>query len=564
MKRIVWALLLGMVALPATAQENRPLTEDAAAEIAAFYNRPSTVRLSGPTRIADGSEVAGDVASIGGPMVVAGTVQGSVVVINGDLRLVPGGRIKGDVVVAGGRIELPEGGGPEGVVEGDVVVYPETLRFRREDDLLVALGTARDSRLSAGWSSNFGRADLALAVVGSYNRVEGLPIGFGPRIELGRSNPTVLDARLIYRTQSGLRIHPDEFGHEVRLEQYLGGHRNLRLGAGLHRTIDPIELNGLSDTENSLATFLLHRDYRDHYVRKGWSVFVIVGDRTRPLDAGLEYRDESQGSTPARTPWSLLDNDEEWRGQPLVGEGDLRTLRGWLRWDTRNDRDDPATGWLVQVESEQGLEGDMILRQPTEPAEHQPPGGPAEVVATDIKEEFTSFRLDVRRYLRLGPRTRVAVHGLIAGSPDDEALPPQRQHVLGGEGTLPGYDRFAVDCGARDQAALGGFYPYYGCDRSLLLQVEARYAILAGGFSPGRWLGLDFDLLTTPELVLFADAGQAWIEEESLNGRERGATSLLVDAGLGLKLGRIGFYLALPLTDQGDGANFFVRIGPRF
>lgn len=129
---------------------------------------------------------------------------------------------------------------------------------------------------------------------------------------------------------------------------------------------------------------------------------------------------------------------------------------------------------------------------------------------------------------------------------------------------MPGYDRFAFDCGARARPLTRDFFPYYGCDRSLLLQAEGRYSLLADGFSPGRWLGLDFDLLTTPEIVVFANAGRAWIEEESLNGRDAGPSSLRYDAGLGIALGRLGFYLAVPFSEEGDGANLFVRIGPRF
>lgn len=554
MNRIAWALLLCLPALPARAQDTRPLTDDAAASIVAFYNHPATIRLSGESRIPAATELAGDVASLGGPLVVAGTIRGDVVVINGDLELVAGGRVTGRVVVVGGRVD-----GPPEVVTGPVVVYQESLEFRREGSRIALVDPIAASRISAGWTTGFGRADLSLRVDGSYNRVEGLPVAFGPRLELGQSNPTVIDARLIYRTHSGLRIHPDEFGHDVRIEQSMGGHGAFRVGLGLHEAIDPIELNGLSNTENSLATFILHRDYRDHYERDGWRAYLLYEDRTRPLRAGLEYRDESHRSIESHTPWSLLDNDEEWRAQPQVAEGSLQTLRGWARWDTRNDPIDPAAGWLMRLEVEQGLEGDLSLLEETT----DPPGGGG-TAARRVRAEFTALSIDVRRYLRLGPRTRLALRGVAAGSPDDDALPPQRQRVLGGEGSLPGFERFAYDCGARAAPRINGFLPHYGCDRSMLFQFEGRFSLLDDGFSLGRALGLDFDLLTTPELVVFADAGRAWVEEESLQGRESGPGSLRYDAGLGLKLGRIGFYLATPLSRDGGGPNFFVRLGPRF
>ena len=544
--------MLALLAAPASAQETPRLTPEVAASLTAFHNRPSTTRLVGRSRLAPAATIEGDVAAIGGPLEVGGTITGDVVVLNGDLRILPGGRVLGSATVVGGIFE-----GDTAAVAGTLIRYPEALRFRTEDDRLIPVDPGPPGVLSAGRATRFGRTDLMLTVDGSYNRVEGLPITFGPRIELGRSNPTVLDARLIYRTRTGFRIHPDEFGHVIRLEQFLGGHRAVALGAEKLSTIDPIERAGLTDTENSLSTFILHRDYRDHYTRRGWSAYLRFIGRTRPYEAGIALLDERHGSAEPGTPWSLLNNDDPWRPQPQVAEGDLRSVQGWMRWDTRNDRVDPATGWLLDLQAEQGLEGDLSIK-----VEDFGVGGP-QLVDRPVSAEFTVIRVDARRYLRIGPRSRLALRAVFDGSPDDGALPPQRQTTLGGEGSLPGYERFAMDCGARtgppDQR---GYYPYFGCDRRILLQGELRLAILPG-FSPGRRLGLDFDLLTTPEIVLFADAGRAWIEPESLGDRvDLGPSRLRYDAGAGLRLGRLGFYIAAPFQG-GGGPNFFVRLGPR-
>lgn len=561
MNRICWtALALALAAVTAAtattaaAQEAPRLTAEVGEEIAAFYNRPSTTRINAEAIIAEGAVMEGDVAGIGGPLHVAGVVRGDVVVINGDLRLAATGRIEGDAIVVGGAYE-----GLRESVAGELTVYPEALRIRREDDRIVTAEPERPRILSTGRTTRFGRTDLMVAVDGSYNRAEGLPITLGPRIELGRSNPTVLDARLVYRTRAGLRIHPDEIGHVLSLEQYLGGHRAFLIGASKLNTVDPMEDAGLTDTENSLSTFILHRDYRDHYTRRGWTAYLELLGRTRPYEAGLVYADERHGSIQPGTPWSLLDNNEPWRPQPQVAEGGLRSVRGWFRWDTRNDARDPSIGWLVDASAEQGLEGDLAVLVPVEDPAADPP-----FVRRPVTSEFTSIRLDARRYFRLGPRTRFALRGVFDGSPDDGPLPPQRQVVLGGEGTLPGYDRFRFDCDARSGPAdVEDYFPYYGCDRVILAQAELRFAVLPG-IDMGRRLGLDFDLLSAPEVVLFADAGRAWIEPESVGYRAgTGATDLHYDAGVGLRLGRVGLYIAAPLSGGDDGLNFFVRLGPR-
>ncbi len=538
MKPLTWTSvgLLALAAATPVAGQRQELTRAAAEQVAAFYNAPSTSRVVGAAHVASGTDVDGDLAALGGPVDVAGTVNGRVLVINGDIRLAPGGRITGGLTVVGGSVTGPTEG-----VGGTIVVYEGTLRFRREADRIVALEPAGRSLLSQ--ATSFGRGGLNLTVDGAYNRVEGLPIAFGPRFELGHGNPTVFDARIIYRTGNGLQFHPDEMGHDVRVEQYLGGYRSFMVGVGWHRLTDPIENRGISDVENSLSTFILHRDLRDHYVRNGWRVYFQYAARTRPVEAGLEYRAEHHSSIGARTPWSLLDNDEEWRAQPQVADGDINLARGWIRWDSRNDPVDPSAGWFLEALVEQGTEG------------------------TIPNAEFTSVSLEARRYLRIGPRSRLALRAMAAGSPDDGPLPAQRQHVLGGEGSLPGYTQFAFDCGAREAPLAGTLIPYYGCDRVVLFQAEYRFAFMGSrGISLGRSLGLDFEIATTPELVLFADGGRAWIENQAMPGTGRidtGPGDLRYDAGVGVRVGRIGLYLATPLSEGGEGVNFFIRLGPR-
>jgi hypothetical protein len=553
-KRIVTALLLSLAAWPAGAQETRPLTENATAAIMAFYNHPQTTRLRGETRIAPGSRLEGNVAALGGTLTVAGQLLGDLVVINGDLRLLPGARVDGAATVVGGRVE-----GDTTTVTGGIIVYHETFRFRREGDRMVAPVTPRPGWPSPGRRTWFGRTDLIIGLDGSYNRVEGLPIMAGPRIELGHSNPTVLDGRVVYLTRSGLRLHHDDLGYDLRLEQYLGGRRGMAVGVGVLDRVQPIEPGGLSNTENSLATFILHKDYRDHYARRGWSAYLRFIGTTRPYEVLVTYRDENHRSIDTGTPWSLLRNDSPWRPQPQVAPGTLRSLHGSFTWDSRNDPDDPAAGWLVTAGVEQGLGGSLAVPW-TRP--DQDPDAPADLVADAA--EFTHAAVDARRYLRIGPRSRLAVRAMAAGATDAGPLPPQRQHALGGEGNLPGHPLFRFDCGARAQGpADDGFFPYYGCDRVLLFQAEYRFALLT---DPGiaRRLGLDFDLFATPELVLFANAGRAWIEARGLGDRnDVGPGSLRPDVGGGLRMGPIGLYLAAPLAGRG-GPNFFVRLGPRF
>src|SRR2546427_2160513 len=84
--------------------EARALPRLVSEEVIRFYNAPGTTRLVGRTRLPCGNEWRGNVAVRNGPVVIAGRVQGTLVVINGDLLFDAGAEGTGDVIVVGGIV----------------------------------------------------------------------------------------------------------------------------------------------------------------------------------------------------------------------------------------------------------------------------------------------------------------------------------------------------------------------------------------------------------------------------------------------------------------------------
>jgi len=555
------------------------LPAEAAERIAAFFNDTRTIHFSGRTRIPEGRTVQGDVGVLGGPVVVAGRVDGTLLVVNGDVELLPGASVTGGVTVVGGSVR----GLDRAHVGGDVITYAERMAYTRTGESIAYTGRTEVEE-GTGEVYRRGRADFIVATGQSYNRVEGMPITFGPVVETEGSNPTRLRASAIYRTEEGAALGPERWGYDVRLEQFVGGRHALRLGAALRRVIDPIEGWHLGKLENGLATFFLHRDYRDHYERRGWSGYATWAPETSPLSVTAEYRDERDRSVASGSPWTLFRNDEPWRAQPLVGEGTLRSVAGTAGWDTRNDRGDPSTGWWVQGSVERSIHS-RLERPPV--AEYGPSGTLGVRLPTVTYGDFTEGTVDVRRYNRISPSSRLNLR-VFGGGALSGALPPQRQHALGGEGSLPGYALFSLDCGARSQRYVRpsdvsadrdelppAFFASYGCDRFALAQAEYRGALhfrfgwrddgeypedeaemevvpQSAGYLPRRvsWRG---DL----QWVAFMDAGRAWAHE---GGRDE---ETAVDVGFGVMVGRVGLYGAFPL-DGGNGVNVFVRLNNRF
>jgi len=549
------AALVPMSAAQAQDQALAQLPDTVAQRVVAFYNSARTTRLGGGfTRITTGTTISGPVAVLGGTFALAGRIDGDLVVINGDVQLERGARVDGALTVVGGTVT----GLPLATIAGGVAQFREPLRFRQDAGGIVYTPPAPEPELSAGRDFGFGRTDILVAARHDYNRVEGLPVSFGPRVRIGRSNPTLFEAFAIYRSSAGLRIDPEQMGYAIRAEQFLGGGNTARLGVRFYSDITPIEDVGISNRENSLATFVLHNDYRDAYEREGWSTYVRFARSGWPHDLTVEYRDERHHSVVTGSPWSLFDNGNEWRPEPLVAEGTWRGVSARFTYDTRNDDIEPAAGWHLMIEAEQGTSG--TLRVPeyvTAPGDTIGPTG--------VREKFTSTSFDIRRYMRIGPGTKVSLRGYAAGSIDGSSLPPQKQHTIGGEGGLPGYGLHRFDCSARstrverDSAAQ---FPWYGCDRVALAQIELQgeFPLLSRQTDAvGNALGMQ----SAARWIAFFDIGRAWNEADALAGRGGGRRTYAADIGAGLRIGGLGFYWAWPLSGSDRGINFFVRLGRR-
>jgi hypothetical protein len=548
------------------------LPDDVADAVFTAFNDPAWLRLMGTATIAAGDTIRADVAALEGPLVLGGHVAGSVLVVNGDLELLPGASVDGDVRVVGGTATGIEGAR----IGGEIAVYSDRLRYRREGGRIVQIEDPRASGVSG--VLEWGRSDFLIATGDSYNRVEGLPITFGPRVRTAGSNPLRLHALAIYRTETGVRIDTDDLGYYVRAEQFIGGHREFRVGGTAHSLVEPIEDWQITDLESGLSTFFFHRDFRDHFERVGVSLFATWSTDRSPLSFTGEVRHDRHRSLAAGSPWSLFRNAEAWRPQPLVGEGRVTTARLSGEFDTRSDPFEPAAGWLVRGHVDQALSSDLVYPSAFTPDPLNPEAPSPLIEGGASFGRFSRGMIDIRRYNRVDPRSRLNFRLLMGGSLDGDPLPPQFQHSLGGEGSLPGYDLFSRDCQARTRTVFRSasaatdplaspYFPRYGCDAFALLQAEYR-----GRFSfrmrwdSAPWLddreeAADLDERETwefaPDWTVFVDAGRGWNLESATD------EDLAVDVGLGLAIGRLGAFIALPLTGEG-GINAFIRLGPRF
>lgn len=573
MKASMAILLLALAPMAGVAQDPRALPDlprDVEDRIREMRSDPEALHRTGPVTIPSDSTVGSDLVVDGGTLTLNGHARGDVLVLHGDLALGAGARVDGDVLVVGGEIRGIE----SATVGGTLLAYgPAGQRdarreARRDDD-----DRDDDDDDDHGRGRRYDREgglDLGLSVPGNYNRVEGLPIMFGPVIETGGPNRLHIAGQAIWRTQPSSSLD-DEIGWQLRVDQGLFGDQ-LRVGGEVSSMVQAIETRGLNSTEAGLAAAIFHSDPHDYFHGEGWAARIELRPDRVPFEAGLEYRQAEHALLRVSDPWSLFRGDDDWRLQPVVAQGDVSTLALSLAMDTRDDEDEPVQGFLARVGLEHALDQD--LEMPSVDLD-------GTVGAGLTFDDFTIARVDLRAHMPVNRSSTLNLRAFAAGTVSEMALPPQFQRGLGGIGTLPGFALFHGACGSRDNAVslvtvdtAGAnvlsderLRPSYGCDRVLLGQLEYR-----GGFGFGdrdrdddddEWWGDWKHMDLEADWAFFVDVAQGWSFGD-LTFADRVDTETMADVGFGLLFDQLGVYAALPITGDDQSLRVVARLQRRF
>jgi hypothetical protein len=531
-------------------------------EAIAVFNDSTTTRFTGSITLPANARLAGRIAVFRGNLRVHGRIEGEVTVINGDLIVASGGVVAGDVLVPGGRIEVRPGGtlaGERRSHEGFASVYRTAsglLAVREPRKPLGELAAAR-----ASFTTGRILTTLSLETGRTYNRVEGLPIVFGPTFTvIGQSTADArVDLRGIFRPATDRTKLRDNLGFQVTAE--LGGGKERRwisVGGRGYRRIQSIEDQPLGTGESGWSAFLLQRDYRDHFEARGIEGYATVEPVPR-LRLGVSLRRDHERSVRASDPLSVFRNSESWRPNPLIDDGHYRTERLSLDWDSRNDPRRPASGWHIHARVERSRSDDVSpVALPGDIRGPIPSG----------RYAFSTLWFDVRRYARVNPGSRVGLRLLGGGWLGGDPLPVQRRVSLGGPDLLPGFGFRDLNC------APAGFIDQAGasvCDRMLAVQLEVRTDLSLR--LPFRIRNPDLAAIQQvlgveqADLVLLANAGKAWLSGDGPgrvpNNRIPALREWDADVGLGIDAGGLGVYVTRALTAD-QPFRVVVRLQQRF
>lgn len=327
-----------------------------------------------------------------------------------------------------------------------------------------------------------------------YQRVDGWTLGLVPSFLTGRGfEPSAWGS-------VGYGLKSERWSAGVTVLQPLVPANRLWLKLDGYAGTDFTDRTGISDPENSLAAILFREDYRDYYRREGAAASLVCGAwRWLRLEAGARTDDFT--SLERIVNWSL--HSGVFRPNPPVDEGTLRAVFGAARLGTRHNHLELA----YERCGDEVLEGDFA---------------------------YERLAGALRGRLRLGRRQRVDVR-LAAGGALAGALPVQRQFVLGGLGTVRGYDYQSLLV----PAAAGGAAAPYGGQKMALANAEYTFTI-----------DRDFDVF------LFYDTGMAWEDREA----DVELDQLQGSAGLGVEIEDAGLHVTVAKALDGSGRDPVVMV----
>ncbi len=244
------------------------------------------------------------------------------------------------------------------------------------------------------WGFDFGIADAR------YNRVEGVNVSPELMIRPPLGHPTELRGWVGY----GWSSKEPTGGAEARYELVPDAGRPT-LHASWAREVTAYG-SGLV-VGNSVTSLVFGNDYSDYFRGEGWSSGIDLAPG--PFGFGLTWRSERQESLENAAEFSVFENDDTFRPNPAIDDGDLRALDLGAEWSDR-----PQAPWTARLRARTAggaLGGDFEYVRAR-----------AEVVA--------------RRRVWLGDR----IVGALAGGWLGDGAPFQALHHLGGFTTLRGYD----------------------------------------------------------------------------------------------------------------------------
>lgn len=473
-KKILTTILIFSVIGVLTAQESSKLEISAKKIEKKAYQKyigktdKPDYRYEKDTTIDEDDLIEGNIIVVESDLTVKGQVDGDILVILGKVKISNSAIINGNVTSIDGHIYQEE----KSLINGNQIETKVKNLFPREEwdrDFDENERLSGFKRYTQRYEDNYstlplGRIDQSLLV--RYNRVQGLFLGWAvPKNIGGKYNKFTVHGFL------GYGFKEKQWNYEIGIDRWFFSQRDYRfeLGASAYDFTDTRDNWLITPTENSLAAFFLHKDFQDFYRRYGYEVHASQ-NLSIFLKGTIAYRNDSYETVEKNTNYSLFRGGRSFDENPVVEDGNMRSLYGELYYDSRNSKKHPIRGWYAKLSGETStswLNSDFT---------------------------FNQYVIELRTYQKTGRYERLDIRLKVGTGNGD--LPIQKGFEIGGISTLRGFGFKQFQADTAQTNFLTGY------NRMILGNIE--YNIDPKLFSTG------IPIFDDIQYIFFFDFGNSW------------------------------------------------------
>jgi hypothetical protein len=406
-------------------------------------NENDFVRFYGDCTIEPNDKINSNISVINGDIYIKGNIRGNLVVVNGK-AYIQGGNISDRVILVNASIAGDSARNKYNeIICGDITGYDE-YEYTWDDYRF----------FDVKWP-NFHFPDIEWIDNGEvrYNRVEGLRLG------AAGSKKYYWNSKKKYSIYGsfGYGFANHKWTGSIAYDRWIGNDNRTEIGAETHSIIDSKDNWLIDPNENSLAAFFIHEDFKDYYLRDGWSAHISQYI-ARETKINVQYAEETHQSQTLNTDWALFGGDKKFRANLPIDEGRYKSIIISLNHKSEKIKKYEPDGWDLSASYE----------------------------ITTGEYEYERLWVDLRRYQPLMWNHKINAR-VIVGSTHN-TIPIQKSFDLGGLGTIP---------------AMPFKYDSYG-NRLALFNVE--YLM---GFDDifNILFDDDFNINSSQDLVIFYDGG---------------------------------------------------------
>ncbi len=329
--------------LTSVGEELKQLTQNAprlANDAADIYDVQDAIVYNGNYTLDEGDIVRRDVKVLNGDALIYGTLDGTIIVVNGDAYIRQNAKVTGDVVVVNGKAHVST----DADVGGSVIERGGSeLETRRSITRTLRLTDHPDI-----WQDhNFFFEKLAV----NYNRVEGLFLGLGQEKEYYWSG--IEDFSPYGFVGYAFALH--RWRYQIGLDKWWGNENRFEVGLEGHSLTDSKDDWIIGPKENFVYSILAKEDFMDYFSRDGMSIHVAQYYEMNSRIT-LSFNLDKYSSLSKNTNWSIFGGHKVFRPNPAIGEGWMRSIVVDLQHRDYSG-DTKRRGWMADLRGETTVSG---------------------------------------------------------------------------------------------------------------------------------------------------------------------------------------------------------------